>query len=399
LNERKTMIAYFDCFSGMSGDMTLGAFLDLGVPVEWLKEQLAGLPLAGFDICVHTVSRNGITAKSVQVRVEDDTTSRDHGQIRSLITRSPLSDSIKQMSCDIFERIAQAESVIHGCPVEAVHFHEVGGIDAIVDIVGTALCMDYLGIKTVMASHIPLGTGFVSCDHGTLPVPVPATLGILKGVPVYGTKIPHELVTPTGAAILVTLATSYGELPEMIIEKTGYGAGKRDLASVPNLLRVIMGTALESDTGRNSSIHEDTVVVLETCIDDMNPEVFGFLMDRLFEQGALDVCWIPVYMKKNRPGTLVQVLCRKNLKKVLTDCILSETSTLGIRYYDAKRCMLTREKVIMKTAYGEIQVKRITEPHGGVRIVPEYEICKSIALEKKLPIGRVYDTIIRSVTE
>ncbi|MBW2681707.1 MAG: nickel pincer cofactor biosynthesis protein LarC [Deltaproteobacteria bacterium] len=393
------MIAYFDCFSGISGDMTLGAFLDLGVPVEWLKEQLGRLPLAGFDVCVDTVSRNGIAAKSVRVRVEDDTTSRDHAQIRSLIINSPLSSNIKQMSRDIFERIAQAEAVIHGCTVDQVHFHEVGGIDAIVDIVGTALCMDYLGIKTVIASHIPLGKGFVSCDHGTLPVPAPATLGILKGVPVYGTKIPHELVTPTGAAILVTLAGSYGELPEMIIEKTGYGAGKRDIESIPNLLRVVMGTGLWGDTGQTSALHKDTVVVLETCIDDMNPEVFGFLMDRLFEQGALDVYWIPVFMKKNRPGTLVQVLCRRNLKEVLMDCILSETSTLGIRYYDAKRCMLTRETVIMKTAYGEIQVKRITEPGGSVRIVPEYEVCKNIALENKLPIRRVYDTIIRSVTE
>lgn len=393
------MIAYFDCFSGISGDMTLGAFLDLGVPIEWLKDQLASLPLAGFDVCVDTVSRNGITAKSVQVQVEDDTTSRDHAQIRSLINNSPLSRNIKQMSRDIFERIAQAEAVIHGCTIDQVHFHEVGGIDAIVDIVGTALCMDYLGIKTVIASHIPLGKGFVSCDHGTLPLPAPATLDILKGVPVYGTKISHELVTPTGAAILVTLAGSYGELPEMIIEKTGYGAGKRDIESIPNLLRVVMGTGLGGDTGHTSALHKDTVVVLETCIDDMNPEVFGFLMERLFEQGALDVYWIPVFMKKNRPGTLVQVLCRRNLKEVLMDCILSETSTLGIRYYNAKRCMLTRETVMMKTAYGEIQVKRITGPGGSVRIVPEYEVCKNIALVNKLPIRVVYDTIIRSVTE
>lgn len=391
------MIAYFDCFSGISGDMTLGAFLDLGVPVEWLRDQLGRLPLAGFDICADTVSRNGISAKRVQVRVEDHTTSRDHAQIRSLIADSPLSRNIKQMACDIFERIARAEATIHGCAADHVHFHEVGGVDAIVDIVGTALCMDYLGINTVIASHVPLGKGFVSCDHGTLPVPAPATLGILKGVPVYGTNIPHELVTPTGAAILVTLAESYGELPEMIIKKTGYGAGKRELESMPNLLRVIMGTGVWGGSGQKAALHQDTVVVLETCIDDMNPEVFGFLMDRLFEYGALDVYWIPVFMKKNRPGTLVQVLCRRNLKKVLMDCILSETSTLGIRYYDAKRCRLTRETVIMKTAYGEIRVKRITEPDGNTRIVPEYEVCKTIAIEKNLPIRVVYDTIIRSV--
>lgn len=393
------MIAYFDCFSGISGDMTLGAFIDLGVPVKWLKENLDRIPLAGFDVSVDTVIRNGITAKSVRVRVENDKKSRDYAQIRSLIKNSPLSGNVKQISHDIFERIADVEAGIHGCPRDKVHFHEVGGIDAIVDIVGTALCINYLGIKKVVSSSIPLGKGFVTCAHGTLPVPAPATIEILKGVPVYGTKIPHELVTPTGAAIIVTLAESYGEMPDMIIEKTGYGAGKRDIESIPNLLRVITGTDSCRETGHRSAHHKDTVVVLETSIDDMNPEVFGFLMDRLFEEGALDVYWIPIFMKKNRPGTMVQVLCRRNRKDVLINCILSETSSLGVRYYDAKRCMLPRESVIMKTAYGEIQVKRIVEAGGGVRIVPEYEVCKKIALEKNLPIRMVYDTIIKSLHE
>ncbi len=393
------MIAYFDCFSGISGDMTLGAFIDLGVPVKWLKENLDRIPLAGFDVSVDTVIRNGITAKSVRVRVENDKKSRDYAQIRSLIKNSPLSGNVKQISHDIFERIADVEADIHGCHRNKVHFHEVGGIDAIVDIVGTALCINYLGIKKVVSSSIPLGKGFVTCAHGTLPVPAPATVEILKGVPVYGTKIPHELVTPTGAAIIVTLAESYGEMPDMIIEKTGYGAGKRDIESIPNLLRVMTGTDSCRETGHRSAHHKDTIVVLETCIDDMNPEVFGFLMDRLFEEGALDVYWIPIFMKKNRPGTMVQVLCRRNRKDVLINCILSETSSLGVRYYDAKRCMLPRESVIMKTAYGEIRVKRILETGGGVRIVPEYEVCRKIALEKNLPIRMVYDTIIKSLPE
>ena len=393
------MIAYFDCFSGISGDMTLGAFIDLGVPVKWLKENIDRIPLTGFDIFVDTVIRNGITAKSVQVRVEDDKTSRDYAQIRSLIKNSPLSRDVKQLSHDIFERIAEKEAHIHGCPIDKVHFHEVGGVDAIVDIVGTALCINYLNIKKIISSSIPLGKGFVACSHGTLPVPAPATVEILKGVPVYGTKIPHELVTPTGAAIIVTLADSWGEIPDMIIEKTGYGAGKHDIESIPNLLRVMIGTESCAETAHKSPHQKDTLVVLETSIDDMNPEVFGFLMDRLFEEGALDVYWIPIFMKKNRPGTLVQVLCRRNCKDVLIRCILSETSSLGVRYYDAKRCMLPRESVIMKTAYGEIQVKRIVEAGGGVRIVPEYEVCKKIALEKNVPIRRVYDTIIKSLQE
>jgi uncharacterized protein (TIGR00299 family) protein len=393
------MIAYFDCFSGISGDMTLGAFIDLGVPVKWLKENLERIPLSGFDVSVDTVIRNGITAKSVQVRVENDKKSRNYAQIRSLIKNSPLSGNVKQISQDIFKRIADVEAGIHGCPRDKVHFHEVGGIDAIVDIVGAALCVNYLSIKKVVSSSIPLGKGFVACAHGTLPVPAPATIEILKGVPVYGTKIPHELVTPTGAAIIVTLAESYGEMPDMIIEKTGYGAGKRDIESIPNLLRVITGTDSCRETAHRSAHHQDTIVVLETAIDDMNPEIFGFLMDRLFEEGALDVYWIPIFMKKNRPGTMAQVLCRRNRKDALINCILSETSSLGVRYYDAKRCMLPRESVIMKTAYGEIQVKRIVEAGGGVRIVPEYEVCKKIALEKNLPIRMVYDTIIKSLHE
>ena len=383
------MIAYFDCFSGISGDMTLGAFIDLGVPVNWLKDRLEKIPLSGFDLSVATVFRNGIQAKSVDVRVIDDHQSRDYAKIISMIEKSYLSPNIKQKSLDIFEKIADAEAAIHGCPKENVHFHEVGGIDAVVDIVGTALCVDYLGITRIISSKIPLGRGFVSCQHGTFPVPAPATLGILKGVPVYGTQILQELVTPTGAAIVVALAESFEEIPEMIIEKTGYGAGKRELKPIPNLLRIITGKAF---------VHQkDAITVVETCIDDMNPEVFGFLMERLFEKGALDVYWIPIFMKKNRPGTMVQVLCPEDCREIVIDCILSETTSLGVRYYDAKRRVLDRESVLMETAYGEITVKRIVTPNGSIRLAPEYEVCRKIALEKNIPIRIVYDTILQSL--
>lgn len=391
------MIAYFDCFSGISGDMTLGAFFDLGVPVEWLKDRLETLPLTGFEVLVETVSRNGIQAKSVEVRVKDDTTSRHYEDITSIIEKSPLSPEVKQRSLDIFERIADAEALIHGCPREKVHFHEVGGIDALVDIVGTALCVDYLEIDSVIASPIPVGRGFVTCQHGILPVPAPATLAILKGVPIYGTKIPHELVTPTGAAIIATLAESFEEMPDMIIEKIGYGAGKRELESQPNLLRIILGTKITNSEKRIGEYQTDQIVILETCIDDMNPEVFGFMMERLFEKGALDVYWIPIFMKKNRPATMVQVLCPEDCREVLMACILSESSSLGVRYYHAKRRMLGRERIMVKTVYGEIAVKRIAELDGSLRIVPEYEICKKIALEKNLPIRVVYDTILKSL--
>ncbi len=391
------MFAYFDCFSGISGDMALGAFLDLGVPVEWLNDRLETIPLTGFELLATTVSRNGIQAKSVEVRVKDDATSRHYEDITSIIEKSPLSPEVKQRSLDIFEKIANAEASIHGCPREKVHFHEVGGIDAMVDIVGTALCIDYLGIDNVIASPIPLGSGFVNCQHGILPVPAPATLDILKGVPVYGTKVTHELVTPTGAAIIVTLAESFEEMPAMIIEKTGYGAGKRELESRPNLLRIITGKALVPPKTHPAGYQQDSVVVVDTCIDDMNPEVFGFLMERLFEKGALDVYWIPIFMKKNRPATMVQVLCPEDCLDLLVDCILSETTSLGIRYYPAKRRMLVREQTILETTYGEVAVKRIVESDGSVRIVPEYEVCRKIAIEKNIPIRVVYDTIIKSI--
>ena len=385
------MLAYFDCFCGISGDMTLGAFIDIGVPLSWLKESLEKLPLKDFDISVESIFRNGIKAQRVNVLTKDDLKSRHYSEIKALVQNSHLSRKVKQKSLEIFEKIATAESEIHGQPKEKVHFHETGGIDAIVDIAGTALCLEYLCIEKVIASKIPLGTGFVSCQHGTLPVPAPATISILKGVPVYGTKIPHELVTPTGAAIITSLADSFENIPDMIVKKTGYGAGKRDLKTIPNLLRIILGTP----TNHMSDYQKDRISIVETCIDDMNPEFFGFLMERLFEEGAIDVYLIPVFMKKNRPGTMVQVLCRKNRKKSIINRILSETTSLGVRYYDVQRAKLIRKQINIKTTYGIIEAKEIQQSDGSFRIVPEYEVCKKIALEKNIPIRIVYDTIAK----
>ncbi|MCK4467700.1 MAG: nickel pincer cofactor biosynthesis protein LarC [Desulfobacterales bacterium] len=388
------MLAYFDCFSGISGDMTLGAFIDLGVPVKWLKDTLCAIPLTDFDMTVSSVFRHGIKAKSINIHTDDNAKSRNYTKIKSLIEQSPLPEMVKENSLKIFERLANAESKIHGCPAEKVHFHEVGGIDAIADIVGAALCIEYLGIKRITASSLPLGTGFVSCAHGTLPVPSPATLEILKGIPIFGSGIACELVTPTGAAIIATLAESYGPVPDMAIEKTGYGAGKQDIESKPNLLRIIAGTPKNHQT----DCQKETIVMIETCIDDMNPEILGFVMERLFEDGALDVYWIPVFMKKNRPGTMMQVLCRKSQKQAIINRILSETTSSGVRYYDVERAILAREEIIVKTGYGMIKAKRITDFTGGMRIVPEYEVCKKIALEKNIPIRVVYDRIKREVS-
>jgi uncharacterized protein (TIGR00299 family) protein len=295
----------------------------------------------------------------------------------------------------IFERLARAEAGIHGCAPDEVHFHEVGGVDAIVDIVGTALCLEKLRVDRVISSRIPLGSGFVDCQHGTLPVPAPATIEILKDVAVYGTEVACELVTPTGAAIITSLAQSFGPLPTMRVEKTGYGAGRRELADRPNLLRIITGSSETLDNGLST----DEIIILETCIDDMNPELFSYIMERLFSDGALDVYWIPLHMKKNRPGTMVQVLCEEAGKDRLIQRLLSETTSLGVRYYKATRKILAREQLTIQTSFGEIQVKRVKDPDGTERLVPEYEVCREIALKRNLPLRVVYDTIAKEAAE
>ena len=384
------MIAYFDCFAGISGDMVLGAFADLGVEMKFLEEMLYKIPLTGFDITVKSVCRSGITAKNIYVNLtEKNNVSRTYSDIKLLIQKSGLSPFVKEKSLGIFKKIATAEAKIHDSSLEKVHFHEIGGIDSIVDITGTAICMEFLGIRKVISSKIPLGTGFVNCQHGTLPLPAPATISILKGVPVYGTEISNELTTPTGAAIISFFADSFGPIPDMLINKTGYGAGKREHKTYPNLLRIITGTA----TDDQQKYETDKITVIETAIDDMNPEFYGFLMDRLFENGAIDVALIPVYMKKNRPGTILQVLCPEELQTVVTDSILSETTSTGVRYYNVQRKKLPRRSVIVDTEFGKLKAKAITDINGVERIVPEYEICKKIALKKNIPVRVIYDAV------
>ena len=388
------MLAYFDCFSGISGDMTLGALVDLGVPAMMLKEEIAQMPLAGFDIEEKTVSRNGISAKKIDVIVDEGQPRRDYIQIKSLIEESRLKSTVKETSLKILDLIADAESKIHGSPKEKVHFHEVGGVDAIVDIVGTALGMDYLNIDKVVASKIPLGTGFTKSMHGIIPVPSPATLSILQGVPTYGSGIESELVTPTGAAIIRALAHAYKPMPEMLVEKIGYGSGTRIFESQPNLLRVAIGKPVEERPVISNNLIEDDVVVVETNIDDMNPEIFGFLMDKLLAAGALDVCWVPAQMKKCRPGTLVQVLCHENIKDDIIKTVLTETTSLGVRVGLAHRYMLKREIIEIETSFGKINVKRITGLDGRTHMVPEYEVCRKIALDHNLPIKVVYTNLL-----
>jgi len=386
------MDAYIDCFSGISGDMTLGAFVDLGVPVSFLHESIGRvLPNEDFHIEANTVTRNAIQATNIEVSERKGTKSRDYAAIRSLLTAGDIPAPVKSLSLEIFSRIAQAESKIHGCPIDKVHFHEVGGVDAIVDISGTAFCVEFLKLSSITASTVPLGNGFVNCSHGKLPLPAPATIEILKNIPVRGTDIQHELVTPTGAAIIATLATAFHGMSDMQVGKIGYGAGKRDTGEIPNLLRIITGKRNHKNDGRTS----ESVVVLETCIDDMNPEIFGFLMERLFADGALDVYWIPVYMKKNRPGTMIQVVCHETCRETLVDRILTETTTSGVRYVESRRDTLARRLIEIDTSFGRLKAKQITKPDGTHVIVPEYEVCRDIAIEKNIPVRVVYDTVYR----
>jgi len=385
-------IAYFDCFSGISGDMILGALIHLGVPADFLEENIRKLPLDAFHLEISTASRMEIHGRQVRVVVKETKGhARNYGDIKSLIDKSSLSDKVKGLSLEVFGRLAEVEASIHNCPKEHVHFHEVGGVDAVVDVVGAALGLEWLAIGKIWASEIPVGRGFVTCRHGTLPVPAPATLGLLDGVPVYGTGVSHELVTPTGAAILTSLCRGFGPMPKMLIRRVGYGVGTRDLEEMPNLLRVVLG---EPDLIAEA----DSVTVVETNIDDMNPEIFGFVMERLFEEGALDVIWVPVFMKKNRPGTMVQVICNEIDRPGVVRRILSETTATGVRHYRVERTKLPRKLREAITSYGKVRVKEVSDPTGRVFVVPEYEDCKKIALEKNVPLKLVYETIVKDIS-
>ena len=391
------MIAYFDCFSGISGDMTLGALIDLGVPPAWLKESIATLPLSGFDIEVSDVVYNGIRAKRVNVSAHEHHHHRHYADIRDLIARSPLAEPVRRMALSIFSRLAEAEAGVHGCRPEEVHFHEVGAVDAIVDVVGAALGLHHLGITAAVGSPVPTGRGFVQCSHGRMPVPAPATAALLTGVPVAGSDVEYELTTPTGASILTGVAASFGAMPDMTLRGIGYGAGSRNIEPGPNLLRVMVG---ETSGRTPAEYRRERVVVAEAAIDDMNPEIFGYLMDRLFAEGALDVIWVPIHMKKNRPGTLLQVLCRSEQVASVARCILAESTSLGVRYHEAERVVAERDSAQLATvAFGPITVKRIRYPHGEVRLVPEYEVCRRIAQEKGLALRSVYEAIIKEAAE
>ena len=385
-------IAYFDCFSGISGDMILGALIDAGLDIEELKSELKKLKLTGYDISTKRTEKKGISGTKFEVIVLEKHQERHLSDIFEIIEHSSLDRKIKNKAKDVFSALAKVEAEIHNQPVEKVHFHEVGAIDALIDIVGVMIGMQRLNIEQVVASKLHVGTGFVQCAHGTLPVPAPATLKLLSNVPIYSTGIENELVTPTGAAIITTLCENFGDIPSMKVEKIGYGAGSRDLP-IPNMLRVLIG---------DSKIEpiEDRVLLLETNIDDMNPQFYDYVMEVLFQKGAKDVFLTPIHMKKNRPGVILSVISPLNKKDELLDVLFAETTTLGIRISEIiKRQKLERKIETVDTQFGKVNVK-ISFTGGKIRdIVPEYEECKKIAQEYQLPIKQVYEEVKREALE
>ena len=380
--------AYGDLIGGISGDMFVAALLDLGLPLNNLKAELAKIPTLKFQLKASKKSVHSIRATQFQVICRVHEQPRSWKQIRELIERSKLKHAVKDTGIEIFTRLAQAEAKIHGVAVDRVHFHEVGATDSIVDIMAAAIGIHEFGIESFTFSRIPLGRGIVRSAHGPLPAPGPATLELLRGLPVVGVDMESETVTPTGAAIVRTLGKKFGDQPAMTIESIGYGAGQKEFINRPNLFRVILGAP-------DSFLQTEEMLVIETNIDDMNPQFYDHAMDRLFATGARDVFLTPIQMKKNRPATLLSVIAEPRDREKLVRIIFQETSTIGIRCYPVSRMILKRESKKVKTPFGEVTVKVIGQPDGSKRFTPEYDELKRLAKAKKLPLKLIYDEVMR----
>ena len=391
-------IAYFDCFSGVSGDMTLGALLACGADETELRERLGALNVPGYELRVTRVTRQGITATDVDVHLNEAEQGHERhlSDIAAILESSALPPGVRQKALAIFTRLADAEAKIHGTTREQIHFHEVGAVDAIIDIVGSCLLLDMLGVERVVTSSIPCGHGTIKCQHGIMPVPAPATMELLQGFPVHSVDIKGELVTPTGAALLTTLSdpATAGKMPAMRVLAGGFGAGKKQFKpDMPNLLRVILGETEEAATGGDDT--PQTVAVLETNLDDQNPEGFDLLMERAFAAGALDIFFAPIQMKKNRPAALLTVLCPPDRADALAALLFRETSTFGIRAREQHRYTLARSWRTVATEFGDIRLKAGTWLGEEVTVAPEYEDCKRAALAYGVPLRRVYEAALR----
>ncbi len=382
-------IAYFDCYNGISGDMALGALIDAGVDLQELRELLGGLKLGGWNLTAEPITRGGIAGTRARVCLEGNTEpERRLDDILAILDRADLPPAVKQQSKSVFEHLAEAEASVHGISVDRVHFHEVGALDAIIDITGTCAALYLLGVERVVCSPLPAGRGEVQCAHGRLPLPAPATLELLAGrqVPLEGRDTGYELVTPTGAALVTALAGSFGPIPSFKITAVGYGAGSTD-PGYANFLRVLFG---RSDPAED--IQEDKIAVMEANIDDLNPEIYGYVMEKLFEAGAVDVYFTPVQMKKNRPGIHLTVLAPPEIMTGIRDLIFTETTTLGFRLTIARKMMRPREVETVLTRWGPVRIKYTPDPEGGVpfHYAPEYEDCRDVALKAGLPLKEIY---------
>jgi pyridinium-3,5-bisthiocarboxylic acid mononucleotide nickel chelatase len=384
--------AYFDCFSGISGDMTLGALLDAGVSVEHMRTELQLLNLSGWELTTEKVWKNGMAATHAIVRAQDTQTHRSLSTILEIIDKSNLSPNVKDRASAIFKKLGEAEAAVHDVPLEKIHFHEVGAVDAIVDIVGACIGFSALGIESFACSPLNVGGGTAKMAHGVLPVPAPATARLLLGKPTYSNGVQKELVTPTGAAIVATLCSNFGPQPPMSVTAIGYGAGTGDLEGQPNVLRIMVGEAAE----KRAAAESETIRVLEANLDDMNPQIYGYFLEKALAAGALDVFTTPVQMKKNRPGTLVTVLCKPEDEPKFHDMLFAETTTLGVRAYAAERRVLARQWEAVHTAFGEVRIK-VARLNGHIQQAsPEFEDCRKLAEAKNVPLQRVMDEAIRA---
>jgi uncharacterized protein (TIGR00299 family) protein len=374
--------------------MNLGAMIDLGIDILYLRSELGKLNLNGWELVAEKAQRHGITGTIVTVRqTVHEHAHRHMSDIEKIISCSSLPEVVKQISMKIFMKIATAEAAVHGIDIEEVHFHEVGAIDSIIDIAGAAICFNALNVGAVYVSEVELGGGFANCDHGKLPVPAPATAEIIKGIPVRTGGVDFEATTPTGAAILSVLGTEFGSVSHVKIEKTGYGVGHKDHPAIPNLLRVHLGETSETKGSGHKAI------LIESNIDDMNPEFYDHISDRLFKAGASDVYCSQIIMKKGRPGVVLNVICEQGLEDMIKEIIFTESTTLGIRTFDFRKDTLAREFGKLNTVYGEVTVKRSFYKGKEVSVKPEYEECRKIASERNIPVKEVYYNIISLLTQ
>ncbi|MFO0848709.1 MAG: nickel pincer cofactor biosynthesis protein LarC [Gemmataceae bacterium] len=389
--------AHFDCFSGISGDMVLGAVLDAGVPADAIRAALVSLGLP-IELEVERVKRCGFAATKATVHAQDQEDYRFLPDIEAILDRGALTDRQRELAKAIFRKLAQAEATAHGMPLDRVHFHEVGALDSIADIVGAAVGLDLLGVERFTSSPVPTGTGTVKGVHGLMPVPTPGTAELLRGVPLAPSDVKFELTTPTGAAILTTVVSEYTASPVMTVERIGQGAGTKDFLDRPNILRLMVGEVAEKAHERSSVgfAEADTVVVLETNLDDTPAEVVGYTAEQLFAAGALDVFCVPIQMKKHRPGVLLTVIATPDTVPALEAVLFRETATFGVRRHTAERSKLQREAITVDTPWGLVAAKKGWRTDGLTVVTPEYEACAAVARQHGVPLRAVYDAVRRA---